>query len=98
MLITPSGLSYDEMKPSSIVYVEEDGSVSKDHLAPSSEWLFHQAIYQARPDIGAVVHSHSLHATVLACSEKSIPAFHYMVAVAGGSEIPLVPYAPFGTE
>ncbi|MFM7085349.1 MAG: class II aldolase/adducin family protein [Hyphomicrobium sp.] len=98
MLITPSGFSYQEMKPSSLVFVKEDGSFSKDQLSPSTEWHFHNAIYQARSDIGAIVHTHSMHATVLACAEKSIPAFHYMVAVAGGSEIPLVPYAPFGTE
>lgn len=98
MLITPSGLSYKGMKPFSLVFVKEDGSVLKDQLPPSTEWLFHQEIYHARSDIGAVVHTHSMHATVLACAERSIPAFHYMVAVAGGSEIPLVPYSTFGTK
>lgn len=98
MLITPSGMSYQGMKPSSIVFVEEDGSIPKDQLSPSTEWPFHHAIYQSRSDVGAIVHTHSLHATVLACAEKSIPPFHYMVAVAGGSEIPLVPYAPFGSQ
>jgi L-fuculose-phosphate aldolase len=65
---------------------------------PSSEWQFHLAAYAARPDRHAIVHTHSLHATVLACAHRSIPAFHYMVAVAGGPDIPLVPYATFGTE
>ncbi len=65
---------------------------------PSSEWRFHFSAYGARPDMNAVVHTHSLHAAVLACAGKPIPAFHYMVAVAGGKDIPLVPYAPFGTD
>lgn len=98
MLITPSGLPYSVLKSSEIVLVRHDGSVLDERQFPSTEWLFHLALYHARRDIHAIVHTHSLHATVLACAEKAIPPFHYMVAVAGGSEIPLVPYAPFGTE
>jgi L-fuculose-phosphate aldolase len=98
MLITPSGVPYDEMKAKDIVFVAGDGSVPGKQGKPSSEWRFHLAAYRARPDRYAVVHTHSLHAAVLACAGKSIPAFHYMVAVAGGSDIPLVPYATFGTE
>ncbi len=98
MLITPSGLPYDEITPKDIVAVHGDGSVSPKQRKPSSEWRFHLGAYRARPDCGAVVHTHSLHATVLACAHKPIPAFHYMVAVAGGTDIPLVPYAPFGTD
>jgi L-fuculose-phosphate aldolase len=98
MLITPTGLAYEELKPSDIVLVEADGTVKGKQKKPSSEWRFHFSAYGARPDMNAVVHTHSLHAAVLACAGKPIPPFHYMVAVAGGKDIPLVPYAPFGTD
>lgn len=98
MLITPSGVPYEEIGADDIVYVAADGTPEPDGLKPSSEWRFHLAAYEARPDRHAVVHCHSMHATVLACAGKTIPAFHYMVALAGGNDIPLVPYATFGTE
>jgi L-ribulose-5-phosphate 4-epimerase len=99
MLITPTGMAYDEIGVRDIVYVDGKGAVpDKKSRKPSSEWRFHLAAYRARPDMNAVVHTHSLHATVLACAGKSIPAFHYMVAVAGGSDIPLVAYDTFGTK
>jgi L-fuculose-phosphate aldolase len=98
MLITPSGMAYDTLAPGDIVHVGADGVPAKGQLKPSSEWRFHLAAYAARPDIGGVVHTHSPNATVLACAHRPIPAFHYMVAVAGGTDIPLVPYATFGTE
>lgn len=97
MLITPSGLAYDAIGASDTVLVGSDGSVAPGQRAPSTEWHFHLAAYRVRPDMNALVHTHSLHATVLACAGKSIPPFHYMVAVAGGSDIPVVPYATFGT-
>ena len=97
MLITPSGMAYEDLEPGDIVFVNSDGSVMADQRKPSSEWHFHLAAYAMRPDINAVVHTHSLNATVLACAHKAIPAFHYMVAIAGGADIPLVPYATFGT-
>jgi L-fuculose-phosphate aldolase len=97
MLITPSGLAYELMEAGDVVHVGADGSVAPGQRTPSTEWHFHLAAYRARSDMSAIVHTHSLHATVLACAGKSIPAFHYMVAVAGGSDIPLVPYATFGT-
>jgi L-fuculose-phosphate aldolase len=99
MLITPTGMAYDTIRPRDIVFVNAKGSVTdKKSRKPSSEWRFHLAAYRARPDMHAVVHTHSLHATVLACSHKPIPAFHYMVAVAGGNDVPLVPYDTFGTQ
>jgi ribulose-5-phosphate 4-epimerase/fuculose-1-phosphate aldolase len=99
MLITPTGMAYEEIRPRDIVFVNAKGNVpDKKSRKPSSEWRFHLAAYQARPDVKAVVHTHSLHATVLACAHKPIPAFHYMVAVAGGNDIPLVPYDTFGTD
>ena len=99
MLITPTGMAYDEIGARDIVFVDAKGEVpDKKSKKPSSEWRFHLAAYRARPDMNAVVHMHSLNATVLACAGKPIPAFHYMVAVAGGSDIPLVPYDTFGTK
>jgi L-ribulose-5-phosphate 4-epimerase len=99
MLITPTGMAYDDIGARDIVWVDGKGEVpDKKSRKPSSEWRFHLAAYRARPDMNAVVHTHSLNATVLACAGKSIPAFHYMVAVAGGSDIPLVPYDTFGTK
>jgi L-fuculose-phosphate aldolase len=99
MLVTPTGMAYDEIDPDDIVFVDAGGKVpKKKSRKPSSEWRFHLSAYRARPDMNAVVHTHSLYATVLACAHKPIPAFHYMVAVAGGKDIPLVPYDTFGTE
>ncbi len=97
MLVTPSGLAYETLTPREIVFVAANGMAEKDAPLPSSEWRFHLAAYAARPDMHAVVHTHSLNATALACAGRSIPAFHYMVALAGGNDIPLVPYATFGT-
>jgi L-fuculose-phosphate aldolase len=98
MLITPTGKVYDTLKPDDIVFVDGDGAVMGDQLKPSSEWRFHLFAYDKRPDRHAIVHTHSMYATVLACVKKPIPAFHYMVAVAGGKDIPVVPYATFGTD
>ena len=98
MLITPSGMAYETIAPADIVRVGPSGETREGERRPSSEWRFHLAAYAARPDVGAVVHTHSMHATVLACAHIEIPAFHYMVAAAGGSSVPLVPYATFGTE
>lgn len=97
MLITPTGIPYDALGPSDIVFVDHEGAWPEDGLQPSSEWRFHLSAYGARPEAGAVVHAHSRYATALACAQKPIPAFHYMVAVAGGTDIPLAPYATFGT-
>lgn len=99
MLITPTGMAYEDIRPRDIVFVNSKGRVpAKKSRKPSSEWRFHLAAYHARADMNAVVHIHSLHATVLACAHEKIPAFHYMVAIAGGRDIPLVAYATFGTE
>lgn len=97
LLITPSGLPYDETKPADIVALDRAGK-PRGRLAPSSEWRIHLDIMTARPEIGAVLHAHSMFATTLACLGRGIPAFHYMVAVAGGVDIRCAPYATFGTE
>jgi L-fuculose-phosphate aldolase len=96
-LVTPSGLAYERTKPADIVFVDAAGT-PRGRLAPSSEWRFHHDIYRARPEANAVVHTHSSFATTLACLGREIPAFHYMVAVAGGNSIRCAPYATFGTQ
>lgn len=97
MLITPSGMAYDTLTPDDMVFVDADGSVPQGARKPSSEWQFHLAALKRRPDRHAVVHTHSRHALILACRHEPIPAFHYMVAAAGGVDIPCVPYAIFGS-
>lgn len=96
-LITPSGLPYDQIKPSDLVLMGMDGTWS-GAFAPSSEWRFHLDIYAARPEVTAIVHTHSTSATALACLDRGIPPFHYMVAAAGGPDIRCCPYATFGTQ
>lgn len=96
-LITPSGVAYDAMEPADIAILAQDGRW-RGPLRPSSEWRFHADILRARPDSGAILHTHSRHATALASLGEGIPAFHYMVAVAGGSSIRCAPYARFGTK
>ncbi len=96
-LITPSGVAYDDLMPDHLVTVAMDGAFAGQWI-PSSEWRFHRDIYAQRPDAGAVVHCHSAHATALACLRQGIPAFHYMVAIAGGGDIRCADYATFGTQ
>ena len=96
-LVTPSGLAYEATKPEDIVAVSLDGSAAGRRV-PSSEWRFHRDIYAARPEVMGVVHTHSTFATTLACLGRGIPAFHYMIAIAGGTDIRCAPYATFGTQ
>ncbi|MFM1956303.1 MAG: L-fuculose phosphate aldolase [Pseudomonadota bacterium] len=96
-LITPSGMDIAEMQTSSMVMMSMDGTPQSTGK-PSSEWRFHRDIYQAKPHVGAVIHTHSMFATTLACLQKDIPPFHYMIAMAGGDNIPCAPYALFGTQ
>jgi L-fuculose-phosphate aldolase len=98
VLITPSGVGYEDPLPGDIVALSLDGSVASGRFAPSSEAPMHLAIYRARPDVGAIVHAHSDYAVTLAVLKRAIPAFHYMVAVAGGKDIRCAPYATFGSE
>lgn len=97
LLITPTGRAYNRLQPEDIVYLRADGYCAPGQLLPSSEWRFHCDILRAFPTANAVVHAHSTYATALACLGESIPAFHYMVAVAGGADIPCADYATFGT-
>jgi L-fuculose-phosphate aldolase len=96
-LITPSALPYDETNPGDVVAVDFDGNAT-GRRKPSSEWRFHRDIYATRPEVRAIVHTHSPFATTLACLDRGIPSFHYMIAVAGGSDIRCAPYATFGTQ
>ncbi len=96
-LITPSGMDIAEMQTSSMVMMSMDGTPQSTGK-PSSEWRFHRDIYQAKPHVGAVIHTHSMFATTLACLQKDIPPFHYMIAMAGGDNIHCAPYALFGTQ
>lgn len=97
LLITPTGRAYDRLQPEDIVYMDGDGRCAPGQLLPSSEWRFHCDILREHPGTHAVVHTHSTHATALACLGVGIPAFHYMVAVAGGADISCAEYATFGT-
>jgi L-fuculose-phosphate aldolase len=96
-LITPSGIAYQRLQPGDIVYVDMDGRF-QESLAPSSEWRMHRDIYANHADAGAVLHAHSTFATALSCLRVDIPAFHYMIAVAGGVDIRCADYALFGTQ
>jgi L-fuculose-phosphate aldolase len=97
MLITPTGMGADDLRPADLVWLGDDDT-QLGEWQPSSEWHFHRAIYAVRPDLHAIVHTHSVNATALACLERGLPAFHYMVAVAGGDSVPCAAYHTFGTE
>jgi L-fuculose-phosphate aldolase len=95
-LITPSSLPYEDMAPDDIVAMAFDGTY--EGRRPSSEWRFHRDILKHRTDVDVVLHCHSVYATTLACHHRPIPAFHYMVGVAGGTTIRCAEYATFGTQ
>ncbi|MYH69552.1 MAG: class II aldolase [Gammaproteobacteria bacterium] len=97
-LITPTGMDYEAMVPTDIVTMDMHGNRAEGDLKPSSEWRFHQDIYAARREIHAIVHTHSPCATALSCTRQDLPAFHYMVAGAGGSSIRCAAYATYGTQ
>jgi len=96
--ITPSGMKYCSLKPKDIVFVSLKGRFDRKKGIPSSEWRFHQDIYVNKKDAKAIVHAHSTCATAVSSHQKSIPAFHYMVAVAGGEDVKCTKYATFGTR
>ena len=96
-LVTPTGMPYAGLAPEDVVAMTLAGE-SAGPRAPSSEWRFHRDIYASRPDANAIVHAHAPFATSLACLDRGIPAFHYMIAVAGGDDIRCAPYATFGTQ
>ncbi|MCS7101640.1 MAG: class II aldolase/adducin family protein [Burkholderiaceae bacterium] len=105
LVITPTGVPYEALVPEDLVFIPLTVAAGEDlpagtagTRAPSSEWRFHRDILRTRPEFNAIVHTHSPAATALACHGLGIPAFHYMVAVAGGADIRCAPYATFGTQ
>jgi len=97
-LITPSGKKYSSLKNKDIVFVSLTGKFDKKKGIPSSEWKFHQDIYNNKKDAKAIVHAHSTNATAVSTHNRVIPPFHYMVAMAGGHDIKCAKYATFGTR
>ncbi len=96
--ITPSGKKYSLLKNKDIVFVTLEGVFDKKKGIPSSEWKFHQDIYRNKNDAKAIVHAHSTNATAISTHKKDIPAFHYMVGMAGGHNIKCAKYATYGTR
>jgi len=96
-LVTPSGMKIEDMSSTSMVKMSWDGSFDANKK-PSSEWRFHRDIMQNKPEINAIIHTHSMFATTLACLHKDIPPFHYMIAIAGGDTIRCADYALFGSQ
>lgn len=97
MLITPSALPVSDMTLESMVRMDLAGNVLEGGK-PSSEWRFHSDILAARPEIGAVIHTHSTFATTIACMRRDLPAVHYMIALASSDNIPCTPYSLFGEQ
>jgi L-fuculose-phosphate aldolase len=95
--VSPTGMAYDALEPDDVPLVDFDGRWF-GRRRPSSEWRFHRDIFKSREEVRAIVHTHSCNATALACTGRGIPAFHYMVAVAGGHDIRCAPYHTFGTQ
>lgn len=96
-LISPTGIPYEKLLPEHVVAMNWDATYAGDVL-PSSEWRFHRDILRARPDLNAVVHTHSTHATTLSILGRDIPAIHYVIAAAGGGDIRCAPYEIFGSQ
>ena len=98
MLITPTGLAYEALQPPDLAFVDLAEGRAAGPRSPSSEWRIHRDVLRARPEFGAIVHTHSPAATALSCHGLDLPPFHYMVAVCGGQDIRCAPYATFGTQ
>ncbi len=96
--ITPSGMKYSSLRIEDIVFVSLKGIFDKKKNKPSSEWRFHKDIYVNKKEAKAIVHAHSTCATAVSSHKKNVPAFHYMVAVAGGEDLKCSKYATFGTK
>ncbi|MEP3277109.1 MAG: class II aldolase/adducin family protein [Stappiaceae bacterium] len=97
LLITPTSMPYDDMKPKDIVFLDQDGNPDGAGK-PSSEWRFHKDILDARPELNSVVHAHPTYCTALAILGMEIPPVHYMLAVFGGPNIRCAPYAIYGSK
>ena len=95
--ISPSGIDYFETQPADVVVTDMEGQIVEGSFKPSSELGFHCSLYLKRADITAVVHTHSVYATTVACLNRELPAVHYLVGFSG-NKVPLAPYATFGTD
>jgi L-fuculose-phosphate aldolase len=96
-LITPSAMPYGDLRGDDLVELRADGSARGDQRTPSSEWQLHRDLLAARPEVEAIVHTHSLYCTSIACLRRPLPAVHYMIALAGTDEIPCAEYATYGS-
>jgi L-fuculose-phosphate aldolase len=97
LLITPSAIPYPDLVPDDVVDIRSDGTIRPGQRTPSTEWQLHRDILAARSECEAIVHTHSLYCTTIACLRRPIPAIHYMIALAGSDEIPCADYATFGS-
>jgi L-fuculose-phosphate aldolase len=95
--IKPSGIEYFDLEPADVVVMDIDGRIVEGRLKPSSEFNFHLGLLRSRPDINAVIHTHSVYATTIACLNWELPAVHYLVGFSG-NKVPVAPYATFGTR
>ncbi|MFC6177586.1 L-fuculose-phosphate aldolase [Companilactobacillus huachuanensis] len=95
--ITPSGIDFNKIKKSDIVILDIDGNVIDGDTVPSSEWQMHLKEYQERTDIDAIIHAHTIYATVLSVLHTPLPASHYMIAVAG-KDVRVAKYATYGSK
>ncbi|SKA92832.1 L-fuculose-phosphate aldolase [Thiothrix eikelboomii] len=101
LLITPTAMAYTAMRPEMLAAIPLDGLSPGEwqgSYQPSSEWRFHYDLMRSRPEIGAIVHTHSTYATSLAITRRSIPAVHYMIALFGGNTVRCAEYATYGTQ
>jgi L-fuculose-phosphate aldolase len=98
MAISPSSMHYAEMEAGDVVLMDLAGAVVDSARRPSTEWAMHLGCYRARQDLDALVHTHSPAATTLAVLGQELPAVHYMIALSGGSVVPLAPYHLYGSE
>lgn len=94
--IKPTGVDYLTMRPEDVVVINLEGEIVDGRLKPSSEIMIHLGLLNARRDIQAVVHTHQVYATTLACLNWELPAVHYLVGFSG-NKVPLAPYATYGT-
>lgn len=96
-VVSPTGMAYERLQLQDLVFLNLQGQGVKGERLPSSEWHFHCDIYNQKPDVNAIVHTHSQAATALSCLHRELPPFHYMVSLFGGGVVPCAEYATFGT-
>jgi L-fuculose-phosphate aldolase len=100
IVVTPSSVDYEEMQLDDLVVVDLDGRVlsAKEGRSPTSEKALHLAAYKAFDDVGAVIHSHPVHATMFAVTRQPIPAVIDEFAIYVGGDVRCAEYAASGTD